>query len=120
MMKLVKEQQKMEMQPSNSSAFAHFAGMASNGSHSYISCAVLNGARGSWIIDTGASDHMTFDFKLFSNTTSLSNPVNVTLPDGSLKPVTLVGDIQLSPTLLLHNVLFVPDFKYNLSQWQNF
>lgn len=63
---------------------------------------------------------MTFDFGLFSNTSSLSNPGHVTLPYGSLKPVTLVADIQLSPTLLPHSVLFVPDFKYNLLPVEKF
>jgi len=108
----------MELQSNNPSAFAHFAGMNSTGSHSHISCGVMNGAQGSWIIDTGTSDHMHFDFGLFSNTSSLSKPGHVTLPDGSLKPVTLVGVIQLSPTLLLHNVLFVP--STTCFQWQNF
>ena len=111
MMRLVKGQQGTGVQHNDTGAFAHFAGISS---HSPISCAVLNGAQGSWIIDTGASDHMTFDFILFSNTSTLPFPVHVTLPDGSIKPVTLVDDIQLSPSLNLRNVLFVPDFKYSL------
>jgi len=36
--------------------FAHIVGMCSTGSHSHISCAVLNTAQGSWIIDTGVND----------------------------------------------------------------
>ena len=113
-MRLVKGQTGMDTHSSDHIAFAHFTGMTITGSHSSTSCAVLNTITGSWIIDTGASDHMTYDLSLFSRTTSLSTPIKVTLPDGTLKPVTLVGDIQLSPTLTLQTVLFVPDFKYNL------
>jgi len=75
---------------------------------------MLNTISGSWIINTGASDHMTYDLNLFSRTTSLPTPIKVTIPDDTLKPVTLAGDVQISPTLTLHNALFVPDFKYNL------
>jgi len=57
---------------------------------------------------------MTFDPTLFSHTETLPHPVSVTLPDGSIKPVTITGDIHLSSHLTLHNVLFVPDFRYNL------
>lgn len=43
MMRLVKGQQGIELQSNNPNAFAHFAGMDSTGSHSHISCVVLNG-----------------------------------------------------------------------------
>jgi len=101
------------VESTDSNAFAHFASMTSINTQSHISYAVLNSAFGSWIIDTGASDHMTFDSNLFSHTTTLLSPVSVPLPDGTLKPVTITGDIPLSSTTL-HNVLYVPNFKYNL------
>ena len=64
-MKLVQGQQGLEMQSSDSNAFAHFASINSTGSHSFVGCAMLKTAQGPWIIDTGASDHMTFDFNYF-------------------------------------------------------
>jgi len=102
----------MEMQTSESSAFGQLAGMASNSSHSHISYDVLNSALGSWM-DTRDSDHMTFSSNLFSKTTPLHSSIFVTLRDGILKPVTIIGDILLSPTLTLHGVVYVPNFKYN-------
>jgi len=57
---------------------------------------------------------MTSNPNLFSHTTPLSNLISVTLSDGTLKSITITGDIPLSSTLTLHNVLYVPDFKYNL------
>ena len=114
MMRLVKGKQGKEAQTTYSNAFAHFAGMIDSISHSYISCAVINNALSYWIIDTGASDHMNFHSSLLFETPPLSNPVFVTLRDGALKPVTTVGDITLTPTLILCNVFYVLDFKYNL------
>jgi len=110
----------MEVQLIDFNNFTNFTSMVSTCSRSHISYVVLNNAQGSCIIDTGASYHMTFDFNLFSRTTSLLNPINVTLPDGSFKAITLVSDRQLLPTLQLHNVLLVPDFTCNLLLKANF
>ena len=57
---------------------------------------------------------MTFNFSLFSTTKTLTTPIHVTLPDSSSKPVTVLGTIPISSTLSLNNVLYVPNFKYNL------
>ena len=48
-------------------SFAHFAGMTSTGSHSAIYCAVSHSHGGSWIVDTGASDHMTYHSHFFTH-----------------------------------------------------
>lgn len=40
-----------------------------------------------WIIDTGATDHMTSNLKLFASYKLLQNPVKVSLPDGTIKVV---------------------------------
>ena len=72
-------------------SFAHFAGMIRNSSLLGKCCAVGNGCCGSWIVDTGASDHMTSNLKFFTNLQPLKKPIHVTLPDGSLKVVTHAG-----------------------------
>jgi len=69
---------------------------------------------GSWIIDTGASDHMTSDLTQLFNLQSLPHPISITLPDGSLKTVTKYGQIQLFPHKTIDHVLYVPDFQFNL------
>jgi len=68
----------------------------------------------SWIVDTGASDHMTSDLNQLHNLQPLPKPVKITLPDGSLKTVTQIGQIHLSSEITIQNVLYVPDFKFNL------
>jgi len=65
MMKFMKGKQG-EQQHDHLQSFAHFAGSLSTGfssisSHSDTSCAVQHSYSNSWIVDTGASDHMTSD-----------------------------------------------------------
>ncbi|PRQ48694.1 putative RNA-directed DNA polymerase [Rosa chinensis] len=66
-----------------------------------------------WIIDSGASDHMTYDrsFFLFLNPPSISSVVNA---NGDSFPVLGIGSIRLTPSLTLHDVLYVPDLSHHL------
>jgi len=95
------------------SAYAQFAGISPISCQTNVCCAVHSNI-GSWIIDTGASDHMTSTSASFNSTTPLSIPIHVTLPDGTAKLVTHRGHIPLNQTISLNNVLDVPEFKYNL------
>ncbi|XP_074266056.1 uncharacterized protein LOC141588516 [Silene latifolia] len=67
-----------------------------------------------WIIDSGASDHMTYNLATLSDVRQLVRPLTVTLLDGHVKKVTCVGNVKISAKLVLHNVLYLPDFKHNL------
>ncbi|XP_074306275.1 uncharacterized protein LOC141641515 [Silene latifolia] len=67
-----------------------------------------------WIVDSGATDHMSSAINLFQNKRNLSKPIVVGLPDGTYKRVTIIGDIILSQDLILHKVLYIADFKHNL------
>ena len=71
---------------------------------------VFNGD--TWVIDTGATDHIVHSVNLFTNFTAIST--NVELPNGETVVVTHIGSISLSATLVLHNVLCVPSFSFNL------
>ncbi|KAH0682832.1 hypothetical protein KY290_021419 [Solanum tuberosum] len=63
-------------------------------------CADIN----SWILDSGASEHMTLNKHLLSNFKSLGNPIMVTLPNSHKVKVTHCGSVTLLPNLILHNV----------------
>ncbi|KAK9668254.1 hypothetical protein RND81_13G045000 [Saponaria officinalis] len=67
-----------------------------------------------WIIDSGASDHMTFDFTDFNAHQMLHTPIVVSLPDGQIKHVHYSGTVLLTDIIELHNVLYLPDFKHRL------
>ena len=116
MLKLMKGSS--EQQASRPQSYAHFAGMAKSKSypttHSSIECLVKNSYYGSWIVDTGASDHMTHNLSFLDNVQPLAKSVHITLPDGTIKRVSQVGQVRLCPNLTLDNVLYVPNFKFNL------
>ncbi|KAK9678096.1 hypothetical protein RND81_11G187800 [Saponaria officinalis] len=67
-----------------------------------------------WIVDTGASDHMTSHLDMLHDVKVLPKPLIVGLPDGSFKMVHKIGKAVLSSSIILHRVLLVPDFKQNL------
>ena len=67
----------------------------------------------SWIIDTGATNHMFCCPSLFSSVTTIVSSF-IKLPNGAAVPVTHIGVVHLSETLVLQNVLCVPSFTFNL------
>ncbi|RVW42748.1 Retrovirus-related Pol polyprotein from transposon RE2 [Vitis vinifera] len=66
-----------------------------------------------WILDSGATDHMTFDSKDFSNTTQPRRSC-VANANGVTYPVTGAGTVTLSPSLSLSNTLLVPSLSNRL------
>jgi len=66
-----------------------------------------------WIIDTGATDHMVHSISMFSSITCLSNTY-VYLLNGERALVTHIGIVHLTEKLILHNVLCVSSFSFNL------
>lgn len=66
-----------------------------------------------WIVDSGTTRHVCCTANAFINLRSAEN-TNVILPNHTQISVSLCGDVKLSPNLVLHDVLFVPQFKFNL------
>ena len=67
-----------------------------------------------WIIDSGASDHMTDDKALFISYSPLPTTLTVRIADDSSLPAQGIGSIKISAALTLHSVLYVPNLKCNL------
>ncbi|KAL4187553.1 hypothetical protein AMTRI_Chr09g19620 [Amborella trichopoda] len=67
-----------------------------------------------WIVDTGALDHMIFDTSLFHSSTHVSHISPLKFPNVFFASVTHIGFIFLTPTFCLHQVLCVPSFGFNL------
>lgn len=67
-----------------------------------------------WIVDSGASDHITGRIHLLSNFSPCSLPRTVEIANGSVLRVVGTGTIMFNPDFSLHNVLYVPQFEYNL------
>ena len=66
-----------------------------------------------WIIDTGASHHVTGDATSLTNIRSIL-PCPVDLPKGQQVVATQEGQVVLSPHLTLDRVLFVPSLQCHL------
>lgn len=65
-----------------------------------------------WIVDTGASDHITPYAHLLQDVKPFKSILH--LPNGATADVNLVGTVKLSSDIILTNVLYVPSFAYNL------
>jgi hypothetical protein len=81
--------------------------------YSVFSCTSFLQIHHTWIIDTGATDHMIRSVTLFASITAVISH-KVKLPNGHFAPVTHIGTVQLSEHLILTNVLCVPSFSFNL------
>ena len=66
-----------------------------------------------WIIDSGASDHMTDQSNIFSSYTSYTSPDKVKIADDIFSSV-FCKDLVYGPSLFFSFVLHVPNFAANL------
>ena len=68
----------------------------------------------SWVIDSGAKYHMTPKSQLFYTYTPSPSNKKIAVANGSLATVAGFGDIHITPTLILKNVLHVPKLSASL------
>jgi hypothetical protein len=93
---------------STSTTSSHFA-------HSGIQAGAFTASSSlPWIIDSGATDHMTGCSSFFDSYSPCSGKDKVRVADGSLSSISGKGSINYSPTLSLSSVLHVPSFSTNL------
>lgn len=67
-----------------------------------------------WLIDSGATDHMTSNHLLFTAYSPFTLPLLISLAYGRKVPAVGKGTITLSHDLLLHDVLLVLSFPISL------
>ncbi|CAM8883292.1 unnamed protein product [Rhodiola kirilowii] len=95
-----------------------FLGNGGNQTHDLMaSIACLSSVKVSkdtWVIDSGATDHITPHAHLLTDLVSLQVPYSVIMPDGSRVMVSHTGSCLLSDGIKLSNVLLVPNIRYNL------
>lgn len=75
---------------------------------SMITCGVVESTTQEWIVDSGASDHMTCSLKLLNNVRHAPPSMTIKLLTGNTANITHIGDTVLSCGLPLLNVLYVP------------
>ncbi|GJQ96271.1 putative RNA-directed DNA polymerase [Tanacetum coccineum] len=71
-----------------------------------------------WIIDTGASQHMTYSAMFLFNVIDVTH-LNITIahPNGTLSKVNQVGSFKLTNKLVIHDVLVVPGTQLKNPWW---
>lgn len=67
-----------------------------------------------WIIDSGASDHMTGCSSIFDSYLTCSGKDKVRIADGSFSAISGKGSVRFSPSISLSSVLHIPNFATNL------
>lgn len=67
-----------------------------------------------WVIDTGATYHMCCDITLMTEVKSICPPIIVSLPTRLQIEVVKAGTVRITQSLVLHNVIHIPSFQFNL------
>ncbi|KAL4313244.1 hypothetical protein GQ457_01G015460 [Hibiscus cannabinus] len=80
---------------------------------SYINSLGSFHAYASWIIDSRASRHVCYSKELFESLVPIEGGT-ILLSNQSVVHVSFSGTVRLSSSLVLKNVLFVPQFRFNL------
>ena len=68
----------------------------------------------SWVLDSGATDHMTHSSHQFNNYNPCPSQRKIAIANGSFTTIAGVADVQISPTLTFRNALYVPKLSTNL------
>ncbi|RVX22923.1 Retrovirus-related Pol polyprotein from transposon RE1 [Vitis vinifera] len=77
-------------------------------------CLTHTSSLGPWILDSGASDHISGNKDLFSSITTTSALPTVTLANGSQTMAKGFGFAHPLPSLPLHSILYAPECPFNL------
>ncbi|RVX11576.1 Copia protein [Vitis vinifera] len=85
-----------------------------NGSTTGIALTANRGGMKPWIVDTGASDHMTGDAAILQNYKPNNGHSSVHIADGSKSKIVGTGSIKLTKDLYLDSVFHVPNLDCNL------
>ncbi|RDX64294.1 hypothetical protein CR513_57166, partial [Mucuna pruriens] len=72
------------------------------------------GSQGPWIINSGASDHISGNESIFSSISSPKFPHFISLANGFKMLSQEVGQVSLSSSISLNSVLYIPKCPYNL------
>ena len=67
-----------------------------------------------WIVDTGASNHMCCDRSIITNIHALPHPFHIDLPNGQVILVDYTGTVKINDALILDHVLLVSEFHFTL------
>ena len=73
-----------------------------------------NEFRNAWIIDSGATDHMTYNPYQFKTYLPCPSNRKIVVADGTTTTVVGIGDVLVTSNMVLKNVHDVPQLSTNL------
>lgn len=79
-----------------------------------VSCHMSAIDNKTWIVDSGASDHMTFSLDSLCNVQPAPSDLIIKLPTGASTKITHIGNLIMKNGLILKKVLYAPQFQHNL------
>lgn len=79
-----------------------------------VTCCDATSFENEWMIDSGASDHMTGDLSMLEDPKKIKCGNKINLPNGLTSEISHYGDVTLKNNMTLKIVLHVGDFKHNL------
>ena len=77
-----------------------------------------NEFRNAWILDSGATNHMTHNPNQFKTYLPCPSNRKIVVANGTTTTVAGIGDVQVTSNLVLKNVLHVPHLSTNLGSIQ--
>ena len=86
----------------------------SGNSQAYALSVLQSTAQGTWVVDSGATDHMTYSSTEFISYRPCPSNKKIATADGTFITVAGKGDILLSQDLILRDVLHVPKLSAKL------
>lgn len=84
-----------------------------------MSCNLAAEPIDSWIIDSGATDHMTPEFHNLLQSVPFNISTKINLPTGATAQISHLGTVKLNTGLILKNVFCVPSFHHKLLSFVN-
>ncbi|WVZ04688.1 hypothetical protein V8G54_018034, partial [Vigna mungo] len=84
-----------------------------SGSISSIICTTRTLHTTPWILDSGATNHVSNSLQFFTSYHAIA-PITINLPNGHRVIATHAGTVHLTSTFSLVDVLYVPSFTFNL------
>lgn len=86
------------------------------GSSGSINAFLVGDREKDWIVDSGATNYMVSDINMLDKKQEVNKNKTrkVHLPNGGVAKVTHIGSCRVGQAGTIDNVLYIPDFKYNL------
>jgi len=72
----------------------------------------------SWLLDTGATDHITFLRNIFINFQKIK-PIKIRLLNGWYAHANNAGTVRITKNLIIYDVFYISSFTLNIFQFRN-